>query len=232
MNYGGAGSSTSAGDEIALRALGRRSDRSRLVVFDVGANVGSYASQALKTLGERVTVYAFEPSPTAFAQLERRFASSSSVHLARLGVGANAGTATLWAAVPGSVLASTYTNPINGDVPGEPIELATIDAFCADHTIERIDLLKLDVEGGELDALRGAQRMLRSGAIDMIQFEFGQPSIGARTFFVDLYELLAADFSLYRVLPNGLEPLTAYHETLEVFMSTNYLAVSKHSREH
>jgi FkbM family methyltransferase len=225
MNYGGAGSMWSAGDELALAQLAHLGGPR--VIFDVGANVGVYVELALRLLGDVATVYAFEPSPRAFAELKDGYAATRNVHLIPCGVAARTGQATLFAAKPGSVLGSMYVNPTYEGLAEETIQLVTIDEFCAELDIRRIDLLKLDVEGGEHEALLGARRMLEAGAIERVQFEFGQPSLGARTFFSDLYRLLAPSYNLFRVLPGGLEPLTAYHETLEVFMSTNYLAIRR-----
>ena len=230
MNYGGAGSTVSSGDEQALERLRRmRQGSEPLVVLDVGANIGSYVSKVLQIVGQDTNVYALEPSRAAFEQLENAFGGRANVHLVCAGAAAAPGAATLWSAVPGSVLATTYAKPIDAASAGEPIELITLDDFCAKRGISRIHLLKLDVEGGEVDALRGASRLLESDAIDMIQFEFGQPSIGARTYFADLFALLSERFEIYRVLPTALVRIAEYHETLEVFMSTNYLALRKRS---
>lgn len=228
MNYGGAGNSASAGDRVALERVAANRVGRDVVVFDVGANVGSYLGQVLTTLGSDVRVFAFEPSPTAFAALERRYGSTPNVRLSRLGVGATRGNATLWGSATGSVLASVYPTGEAGEA-GDDIEIVALDDFCRQHRVERIDLLKLDVEGAELDALRGARELLERGAIEMVQFEFGQPSLGARTYFADLFHLLAPRYEVYRVLPRGLERILAYHETLEVFMSTNYLAIARRS---
>ncbi|MDX2089250.1 MAG: FkbM family methyltransferase [Kofleriaceae bacterium] len=227
MNYGGAGSSASSGDLVALQRIAANRDR-QSVVLDVGANVGTYLGQVLATLGTNTRVFALEPSRTAFEALERRFGGTPGVQLSRVGVGAVPGRATLWGSQAGSVLASIYPSG-NESGGGEDIEVVTIDEFCAARQIEQIDLLKLDVEGAELDALRGARGLLERGAIGMVQFEFGQPSLGARTFFADLFHLLAPQYEIYRVLPRGLERIEAYHETLEVFMSTNYLAIVRGS---
>jgi hypothetical protein len=61
-------------------------------------------------------------------------------------------------------------------------------------------------------------------AIDYIRFEFGPPQINARSFFRDLFKLLAPR---YRILRVGLTPIDTYHEIREVFRTTNYLAVAR-----
>ena len=109
----------------------------------------------------------------------------------------------------------------------EEIEIQTLDAFCKDHKIERIHLLKLDVEGHEKKVLDGASRMLKSGAIDFIQFEFGSCNIDSKTYFQDFYYLLKDNYKIYRILKNGLYQLNQYKEIYEAFSTTNYLAEKK-----
>jgi len=53
----------------------------------------------------------------------------------------------------------------------EEVDVITIDKFCADNDIHRIDLLKVDVEGYEKEVLQGAERMLASHAIRFIYAE-------------------------------------------------------------
>jgi hypothetical protein len=50
----------------------------------------------------------------------------------------------------------------------------TLDIYCEERGIARIDLLKIDVEGAELQVLQGAQEMLRARRIGCVAFEFGQ----------------------------------------------------------
>ena len=106
----------------------------------------------------------------------------------------------------------------------EEIKIKTIDSYCDEHAIKTINLLKLDIEGHELDALKGAKRMLSSGAIDFIQFEFGGCNIDSRTYFQDFYYLLKDDFRFFRILKDGLFPIKSYKEEYEVFITTNFLA--------
>ncbi len=109
----------------------------------------------------------------------------------------------------------------------ERVEVRTLDDFCAEQGVERIDFLKLDVEGHELAVLRGAQRMLGAGAVSMIQFEFGPANIYSRTFFYDFWTLLSSAYDIHRVVPKGLAHIAYYGEQREIFLTTNYLAVRR-----
>jgi len=66
--------------------------------------------------------------------------------------------------------------------------------------------------------------MITAGKIPYIQFEFGVASIEARIFMKDFFKLLTG-YHIYRVLPRGLVKLDRYSEYLELFLTTNYLAV-------
>jgi len=109
----------------------------------------------------------------------------------------------------------------------EQVQVRTIDRFCETEKIQRIDFLKIDVEGHELSVLRGAERMLTSGAISMIQFEFGPANIYSRTYFYDFWSLLSGAYDIYRIVPKGLAPINYYGEHNEIFLTTNYLALRK-----
>jgi hypothetical protein len=57
--------------------------------------------------------------------------------------------------------------------PAEPVDIVTLDAFCVARGIDRISFLKVDTEGGDLDVLRGAERLLAEQRIDVVQVEAG-----------------------------------------------------------
>jgi hypothetical protein len=83
------------------------------------------------------------------------------------------------------------------------------------------------VEGADLDVLKGAKRLLKNRKIKFIQFEFGGTQIAPRVFLRDFYELLEKDYSLYRVLSDGLQNIEQYSEHYEIFSYANYLAILK-----
>ena len=105
--------------------------------------------------------------------------------------------------------------------------LKTLDDFCAENEVTEIGYLKIDVEGHELNVLRGAHRMLEEGRIRFVQFEFGEANIDSRTFVRDFFEVLGPDFDLYRIVSNGLRKIPTYHPGLEVFATINYLAAKR-----
>jgi len=109
----------------------------------------------------------------------------------------------------------------------EKVQIQTLDDFCAEKGIEHIHYLKMDVEGHELSVLQGGREMLAKGAIDWIQFEFGGCNIDSRTYLRDFFELLTPYYDIYRLLRNGFRPIRRYHETYEIFTTTNFIAIRR-----
>ena len=196
------------------------------VIFDVGAHAGEFLLSAMKRISAASTFHAFEPSSESFKLLSTRFGNHERVRLNRVALGASAGSGTLFADQLGSQLASLLPRPYFGRILSEQISINVLDDYCSDRQIHRIDLLKLDVEGSELNILKGAKNLLQSRSIHRILFEVGGCNIDSRVFFRDLYELLIArDMRISRLLPGGrFYSLTHYDEMLERFRTTNYLA--------
>jgi FkbM family methyltransferase len=215
LNIGPADDLTRSGELRVLRMLSPRS-----TVLDVGANVGGYSAAAV---ARGLTVHAFEPSSDAFATLQASMSGRACLH--QHGLGERDDTLTLYAPEPGSGMASVYArkHPVATWSPVETVSLRRLDDVALEEGIERIDLLKLDVEGHELAVLRGAARMLAEGRIKRVQFEFGGTNIDAGVFLRDILAELVG-FTLYRIVRDGVVPVT-YDERWEIFTTTNYLAV-------
>lgn len=109
----------------------------------------------------------------------------------------------------------------------EVAKFITVDDFSASKRTFYIDLLKIDVEGHELAVLKGANRMISEGRIRFVQFEFGGTSIDSRTFFRDFWRLLSPNYTLYRIVSNGLYRIDAYSDFLKIFVTVNFLAERK-----
>jgi FkbM family methyltransferase len=196
------------------------------IVFDVGAFRGDYALLAREVLGPGAVIHCFEPNPASFAQLERH----DDLHVHRVALAGEAGQRTLFEHPDAPTIASLHADSFReaGREPSSEttVDAATLDSFCAGDGIDRIDMLKIDVEGAEVEVLQGARSLLDRRAVGIVQFEFGYGNVASRTFMRDFYEMLGGTHDLHRVAPHGLVRLGDYRLELEVFVSaTNYVAV-------
>lgn len=148
------------------------------VVFDVGANVGQTTRAMLDAFPE-VKIYSFEPHPKVFASLASRIPQGR-VTLNNLALGAETGEVAFYEYADGgdaslrNSLVPNARSTVQFGYISKPItvQCVTLDQFCAAQEIDRIDLLKIDVEGFELSVLQGAREMLRNGKIGFIYLEY------------------------------------------------------------
>ena len=197
------------------------------VIFDGGANVGEY-TRACAKIG---TVYAFEPAASPFARLQKSFEGVENVKAFQYALSNESRVLTLKYDQDNSQIASVvnlnYEHYHIAMSHEEKVQGITIDDFCKQSEVDRITLLKLDIEGGEYFALLGAKNMIGLNRIDMIQFEMGWPNVDSKTFFKDFYLLLKDNYKLYRILSFGLVPMDRYFYEYEIFLGCNYLAIRK-----
>lgn len=156
--------------------------RDQMTVFDVGANVGELTLLFSRFVSNG-KVHAFEASRAAFARLETvcRAANRKNVILNHLALSDKKGSIKLNIYDDNfSSFNSQAARPLKDyGIDIEPVELeevsaVTIDDYCEINKIERIDLLKIDVEGAELQVIKGARKMLQSRRVGCLIFEFGQ----------------------------------------------------------
>ena len=214
--------------------------KKELVVYDIGANDGEWTCAALQA--GKCTVYAFEPSGELYQQFIQRINKtdmSSRVNGNCYGLGAIQSVRTLYVSkgkTPGQKRAgdasSVYEKNVmqHNDVTyyEQPYtEFKTLDYY-AGFRSDHIDFLKIDVEGMELEVLKGSTQMLTNRAIDVIQFEYGPKYPAAGATLQQVYDLLTQyDFELYRIIPTGLLHIPAWRDELECRRFCNYIAIRK-----
>ena len=232
MNFGMA-MCASSGEVNVLKYVKSRlaGTPSPWMIFDVGANVGEYALAVQQIFGSDCVIHSFEPALTTlttFETLSKKVAHLSRIQCHHFGLSDKVSSVNLHYEQPNSAIASIYPqrpdHAWQTDIV-ETIKLSTIDGFCGENKIERVDFLKIDVEGHEFNSLSGAKRMIDSDAIRMIQFEFGPRHVDSRTYFRDFYYLLNPKYKLSRVVADGLVAIKEYSEYLELFGAPiNYFA--------
>ncbi len=130
--------------------------RSGGVMLDIGASFGYYSVKVAAALAGRCTIHAFEPHPDAFARLSGNLTRNGirGVHAHAMGLSDGAGTASVVSVADNSGAAYLQA--------GRDIPVTTVDDFCRVHHVDRLDLIKIDVEGWETRVLRGAARTLET----------------------------------------------------------------------
>lgn len=197
-------------------------------VFDVGANVGDWTAELIG-LNPTANVHAFEPIPGTRAKFESR-GLPENVRINPFGLSNEAGSLTIFNYGDGSGMNSLYRrkdmeakNKTLKPTPQE-IQLGVLDDYCAEHDVERIDLLKIDVEGHELSVLKGATRMIAENRIGMIQIEYGTSFQLADSLLRDIFDVLApAGMTGGKITPEGLKPEEGYNARLETFALSNWV---------
>lgn len=157
------------------------------VIFDCGANVGFVTHKFFKNFPE-ATIYAFEPNPLVFNRLSAHYAKNSKVICINSGVGdksdkmifylnKNSGTS--------SFLPPTefhMDNIASHKVTPEEVQIVKIDDVMKEYKLEHIDILKLDIEGFEIEAMKGINKLeekvsLIFAEVNLIPTYEGQPLI-------------------------------------------------------
>ena len=142
------------------------------VVVDVGANIGQF-SAAVLLFAPDASILAVEPDPDVHARLSAHLASANGVRTVCAAAGADAGTAPLHrAALP--VMSTLRTDGLSGyELVGTvDVDVVTLDELTRD--VPAVDLLKVDVEGFELEALQGAQALLRRTRFLLVELGLGR----------------------------------------------------------
>ena len=142
------------------------------VVFDVGTNIGTIANWFATRTHH---VHGFEPHPDNLRMTKEQIQlrKTTNITLSKLALGSEPGTLQLH-------VKSFHGHHSLGDTSATPtvekidVEVDTVDRYCTANGIERIDFLKIDVEGFEEEVLKGATTMLKNQQVGLVLFELRQ----------------------------------------------------------
>ncbi|GMN03281.1 FkbM family methyltransferase [Erythrobacter sp. MTPC3] len=196
------------GESFALRTFAEWAGNNVGVIWDVGANDGGWATEAVGFFPE-AKIHSFEIVPTIADTFEKQFSSNPNVALHRFGLSDHECTVDVSYNVKyHSTSSINYraTDEFGTDIKTVECSVKTIDAVIARGLAPPV-LLKIDTEGHDLSVLRGGKQLLTSGnAPAMIQFEYGETWLPANETLENCSRLLTeAGYRLGRLYPTHVE---------------------------
>lgn len=206
-----------------------------MTVLDLGANVGQYTLIAARRVGSQGRVHAFEPTPHVAAKLRRNIALNglANVVINEAAVSDQSGETTLYFeedAGENSILSNGVSTP------SVKVPTVTLDEHVCRHGLTRVDVMKVDIEGAELMALRGGRALLSQDNAPLLILEVNPKTLAFSGSSVEeLYGLLGeygyryypiATYGLRTPIPwtNGIAAKPCHRESLRVLRETGLLS--------
>jgi len=189
----------------AERQLLRSTLPAGAVVVDAGANIGIYSQFLSRCVGPTGVVHSFEPSPENFRRLQSATRKLANVRLSQAAVGECSGRSKLYVSDQLNVDHRTYET--EGDSrPAVQIDVIALDDYFKPG--QRVDLIKMDIQGYELHALRGANRVLADNPSAKLLLEFWPYGLKqAGTNWIELIDTLERkNMAVCQITKHGLVP--------------------------
>lgn len=168
--------------------------------IDVGAHIGLMSLFASQLVGERGMVYSFEPSSDTCGILQRniKLNAINNVHVCNFALGSKRNTAIL------------YKNRDNRgstsliffeDSDREEILIQSLDGFAMENDLQGLRMVKIDVEGWELEVLKGSKRLLGAPVAPIICIEYSNLHPQKNGRLVDVYDFILSvnEYRLYKL---------------------------------
>lgn len=192
-------------------------------VFDVGFNLGDWSALALE-INPNLQIHGFEADPGIFDHARQRFEGKGSVVVNPAGLSVEAGKRVFYSIGGESGLGSMYQHPEASLQRPVEITFTTVTEYCRERGIQHIDYMKIDVEGGEFDVMRGAETLMNEGKIDFIHFEYGPGYISSRTLLLDIMALAERHgYGTWLIHPRKLVRVDSYARKYENFKTKYFL---------
>ena len=200
------------------------------VIFDVGANIGQWTKIAL-SINKDLNIHCFEPSKFTFKKLIANYFPPN-VIANNFGLSSTKGEKPLYIFNNSSGLNSLYKRCGLGENQKQEkvkiVQLDTLEHYCIERNIKKIDYLKIDAEGHELEIIKGGKNLFRNGQVKMVQFEYGGTNIDARVLLKDFFEFFEGmGYNFYKIFPNHIEFIKKYHVRFENFNYQNWVIIKK-----
>lgn len=174
------------------------------VILDVGANAGQSVFRFREAFADP-RIHCFEPSPNTFGVLRRHTECTPNLKLNQAAVGSSTGTMILHENSSADMssfleLGSQNWGTVTHDTA---VPVTTVDQYCQESGIDRVDILKTDTQGFDLEVVRGAAETISGGKLSLIFLEIT---------FCELYQNLPTLDEVYRELRERGFDLISFYE--------------------
>jgi FkbM family methyltransferase len=189
-------------------------------VFDVGANIGLWVMGAALRAGKSGRVHAFEPLPEIYQSLKHNLTLNElgNVRAFEIGLSDAPGTATFYRAAHNNSGMGSLGRRTGVDRE-TTISLTTLERHCEAEDVRRIDFMKVDVEGAELQVFRGSERLLRAEDAPVILYECSELLTEPFKVTATMIKQQLRDYGydVYRLEDGRLEqiPIAERHDDIE-----------------
>ncbi len=169
------------------------------VVLDLGARNGWFF-KCWKEYSKGALVHAFEPDYEAYEILAQQYADQNDVSISPMGVGATKSLQTFYYMQNSSVSSSFLPHDSQawadikydaGEIQERQLEITTLDDYCEQKNLEDIYLIKIDIQGYELEALLGATSTLDRTSYLLIESSI-KPLYQDSANFTQVHDFMAA----------------------------------------
>ncbi len=171
-------------------------------IFDCGASVG-YWSYEVSKLFPGSQIVAIEPNSIVLPQTEKTLSNiKPKVIIEECALGATSGDAHLniWDNDQTKMSGSSLKDHVQGNPENKlKIRLDTLDNICERHHLSP-NLVKLDLQGGEIEALKGAEKVLRTAEVFIIEFGCLEAYVDRTTPFELMNTMYNNDYCLYDII--------------------------------
>lgn len=210
-------------------------DKKNKILFDVGANVGSWSKLVLEK-DNNISLFAFEAIHTTYVNLKETLDKykERDINLSNKALSNEIGDFNIYNFGENEGINSffknevSYKNSKNIEPKIEKVSTTTIDIFCKENNIQEIDYLKCDTEGNDFNVILGAKNMFKHQKIIAFQFEYNWRWINSGTSLKNIFDYFGdTNYIIGKITKNEIQFIKTWNPELEKFYEANYLVVHK-----